>query len=476
MSLKPLIFFVLFLITGTVSSQEISVSSEMSLRNYYAYEIVGEIDDRIIVYRDKGFTKEIDVFNKDLENTQSAEIIFEKKKVDVINVLPQDSVFQIIYGYFEKDSMVLRARVYNRSVVMTDSITFAKIPKADVRKRMTYAVSDDGSKVLMATMDIKENVLFLIYDSVRRRLLWKNKLNIIGEVRQNLSNIVISDNADFILPISEFRQDFDDDVYSMICFKPTRNDHQQINFDFSNIRRSSLLIDFDNKNKQLILAGTFTDRKAKEALGYYHFNKPMSQVGFEESLKLTYFPNNLFEELLQGKKRKSKILQDLKVQEIVLRNDGGLLIVSELEREFSRRNPYNTYSRNPYDSYSRRGWVDYYNDDIIVTNLTPTGEIDWNKVLYKKQFSQDDDGIFSSFFIMKTPSRLRFIYNDEIKKNNTVSEYLMDPIGKVARNSLLSTEYQNMKLRFKDAVQLSSNSVLVPSEKNYELNLVKITY
>ena len=77
---------------------------------------------------------------------------------------------------------------------------------------------------------------------------------------------------------------------------------------------------------------------------------------------------------------------------------------------------------------------------------------------------------------MKTPSRLRLLYNDEIKKSNTVSEYIMDPTGKIARNSLLSTEDQEMKLRFRDALQISNRELLVPSETNYDLILVKITY
>ena len=77
---------------------------------------------------------------------------------------------------------------------------------------------------------------------------------------------------------------------------------------------------------------------------------------------------------------------------------------------------------------------------------------------------------------MLTPSRLRMLYNDEIKSSSTVSEYIIDPVGNIARNSLLSTDDQNVKLRFRDAVQLGNNELLVPSESNFNLSLVKITY
>lgn len=469
------LFFLLFSVSF-INAQEISISSELNLRNYYAYDILGEVEDRIIVYRDKGFTKELDVFNHEMEHTQSAELVFEKKKVDVFNVVALDSVFQMLYGYFEKDSMIFRTRIYDRSITMTDSVTLTKVAKKSIRKKITHAISEDKSKILLSTMDGDDNVLFFLYNSKKRKIIWQDKIKIIGEVRQNLNDILIGNDGSFIIIIEDDEPGYNKNNFSILVFDPQRNNQQRIDFDFENIKHNDIVMELDNQNKHLILAGTYSEKKGKDVKGYFYLNKPISQLQAIEKFEFLNFPENLYEELLQGRKRKNKVLQDLKVQQVVLRNDGGMLIVSELEREFSRRNPYNTYSRNPYDSYSRRGWIDYYNDDIIVTNLEANGDIFWNKVLYKKQFSQDDDGVFSSFYIMKTPSRLRFIYNDEIKKNNTVSEYLVDPLGKLARNSLLSTEYQNMKLRFKDAIQISSNSILVPSEKNYTLNLVKITY
>ena len=120
--------------------------------------------------------------------------------------------------------------------------------------------------------------------------------------------------------------------------------------------------------------------------------------------------------------------------------------------------------------------MDYFFEDVVAISVHPDGQEHWRRVLFKKQFSQDDAAIFSSYFLMKTPSRLKLVFNDEIKNNNTVSEYILDPLGRFNRNSLLSTDYQNLKIRFADAIQISSNEFLAPSEKNRKLSLVKITY
>ncbi|MBT8231891.1 MAG: hypothetical protein HKO66_05500 [Saprospiraceae bacterium] len=467
------LLFCLFAFTS--HAQEISISKELNLRNYYAYDILGEVDDRIVVYRDKGFVKEIDVFNEEMENTISTELLFEKKRVDVFNIISLDSVFQVLYGYFDNDSMYIRYRIYDRRIQLRDSLTLAAIPKKSIRKKFTNVISEDKNKILLSTVDENENIIFLLYDSRKRALEWITNFIVQEDIARSLSSIELANSGDFLLILNSKAWFKNDEELRMILFKPSDNTQRFISVENNELVKGSLFLKHDNKNNNFVLSGTYGEKQKKEIKGFFYLCKPLNSLKENEKLSYVPFESSFYEELLQGKKKKRRVLNDLTIQDVILRNDGGIIFVSEIEREYSRRNPYNTYSRGS-DGYSRRGWVDYYNDDIVVTNFNPDGKIEWNKVLYKKQFSQDDDGIFSSFFIMKTPSRLRFIFNDEIKKNNTVSEYLMNPKGKIARNSLLSTAYQNMKLRFKDAVQISSNSIIVPSERNYDLNLVKITY
>jgi len=460
---------------NVISAQEVSISSELNLRNYFSYEVLNQVDDRIIVYRDKGFVKEIDVFNEEMENTISAEIQFEKKRVDVFSVMGMDSVFQILYGYFEKDSMIIKHRIYDNKVQLKDSLTLIKIPKKIIRKKFTTTISENKNKILLSTADALDNILFLLYDCSKRSIEWTTVLSADNDVTRNLNAIELANNGDFVLVLNNKNWFKNKEDLRLMLFKPRMLTEQFFSVQMDEYFKESIFIKHDNKNGNLILSGTYGLKRGREIKGYYYLCKSIES--FQEGETLTYIPfkDTFYEELLQGKKKKKRVLNDLMIQDIILRNDGGMIIISEIEREYSRRNPYNGYSRLN-DGFARRGWVDYYNDDIVLTNFNPDQSISWNKVLYKKQFSQDDDAIFSSFFIMKTPSRLRFIYNDEIKRNNTVSEYIINPTGTVARNSLLSTEYQDMKLRFKDAVQISSNSIVVPSEKNYDLNLVRISY
>lgn len=84
--------------------------------------------------------------------------------------------------------------------------------------------------------------------------------------------------------------------------------------------------------------------------------------------------------------------------------------------------------------------------------------------------------MYSSFMLFKTPERLRFLFNDEIKQENTVGGYEVTGIGYTERKTVFNTDYQKLKLRFRDGVQLSNHECIIPSERNNRLNLVRIRF
>ncbi len=468
-------------ILGSFSSyaQEVSISAEMNIRNYYAYELLGKIDERFIVYRDKGFIKEVDVFNEFMEHTLHAELDLEKKRTDVVNTLGMDTVFQMVYGYLERDTVILKMRRYNKNISIVDSSTLISIPKKNIKSRIEGVLSEDKSKLLVYTIDAEDNMILLLYDNEKNRILQTQLIQFPKEIKikKILRKAILTNKGTLVMGLyeNEFYNDGGDAKMQIMSYNILQNYSEVSVVDFGERQKRDIFMDYDNQNEKIIVAGLYGDKKARESKGIYLFIGSITSGGLDQPIRFIPFSDKLIDEVSRTKKKKSKVFENFEVREVIKRQDGGVVVLMELAREFSRRNS----SSGDYRSWGggiRRGWVDYYNEDIIVSSISPDAKVEWSKILYKKQFSQDDEAIYSSFFIMKTPSRMRLIYNDEIKKNSTVSEYILDPTGKVARNSLLSTEDQSLKLRFRDGVQLSNRELIVPSENNFELNLVKISY
>jgi hypothetical protein len=197
--------------------------------------------------------------------------------------------------------------------------------------------------------------------------------------------------------------------------------------------------------------------------------------GSDSSLMLRY--ESFDEKFLSVLRQKdvsdeSRGIVDARLQELLLRQDGGIILVAERYREVQR----GAAAGRGFFRDGMRMIVDYYYDDVFVLAIQPNGQVQWKSALHKKQYSQDDDGTFSSYFLMRNPDRMRFFFNDEIKYENTCSEYVLSAAGEFDRNSLLNTLHQGLRLRFRDALQMNANECLVPSEYRGRLKLVLLRF
>jgi len=423
--------------------------------------------------------KEVDVFNEFMEHTQHSELVFEKKKSDVISSVGLDTMFQFMYSYLDKDTVHIKMRRYDHKVSLVDSNTITKIPKREIKQRIATVLSEDKSKILIYTLDSKYRFHFFLYDNVNNRLVYTKKIEFTqhADIRKKLNEVIVTNEGNLIMTFyDKYSSNKENKNNPSVFYYQVSNGNSFLSeIQFGQKVRRDTYFDFDNQNNRLILTGLYSKKKSREPEGIYLLSKALIEFQERERVNFIPFTDQLVEEVSRTKRKKNKVFESFSLNNIVKRYDGGVLVMMELSKEYSRRSSYAT----GYDSRGsglRGGWVDYYNEDIIVISINPQMEVDWSRILYKKQFSQDDNAIFSSYYVMKTPSRMHLIYNDEIKRDNTVSEYLLDPAGKVARNSLLSTDDEQLKLRFKDAVQVSNVELIVPSESNNELNLVKIRY
>ena len=461
-----------------LQAQRVTVSKEMSIRNDFAYDIIGKVKDNILLYRDKGNEKVVEVFDINMKHLFDREILLEDNRVDIYGIIPQDTCFTIIYGYRKKRLYNMKARKYDSFGAIIDSVAYLKDIENFRIESFQYEVSEDRSKTLLFSS--RKNDLFYTYviDNDKMGVIWSKESKLIGfDVRKDFRGVVLSNkgevNALFDIDNSKYGRS----NHRMVLLGLDRNDGLYENvFKLENKLTVDLEMAYDNKNERIVLAGLVSDESEFDATGYFYISKPVATLEPETTIKDFDFDLKFLGDLYGKKLSKKKRLNDFVTRDIVLRQDGGFLLFAEMNKEYYRRSTFNGGARLNAGFAGGRGWVDIYNEDIIVFSFHPDNTEHWKEILYKKQFSQDDGGIFSSYFLFKTPSRIRLIYNDEIKRNNTVSEYVIDPLGNFERNSLLSTEYQNLKLRFKDALQVSSSILIVPSERNFKLSLVKIEY
>jgi hypothetical protein len=454
-------------------SQKVKISREINVKNELAYDILPNVGDNLLFYRERVDEYFIDVFTQDLEFQRTQEITFEKKKVNIIYNVAYDSSFHIIYSYKEYDTFYIKMKSFDRFINAIDTNTVFKTADNDVPIGIKSELSEDKSKILLFGR-IRKNLAVLVYDIKNLRLL-NHEVHEFRDVdlREDFRKILVTNKGFVFILFEKNNTDYSREDHELLIYKIYNNSQNSIHRIASpNMLNTGLEMEFHNKTEALTIAG-MAGKHENTATAYFVYKRNILQFESLDTLDFLPFEDELFKKI--NPNSKNKTLYEFKFTNMRFRQDGGVLLFGELIKEFYRNNSnFPTIADNGY--FPSRGFTDYFNEDMIVFNVNPDGSTFWWNVLFKKQYSQDDRGVFSSFFLFNTPSRYRVVYNDEIKKSNTVSEYEIDPLGNCRRNTVLNTDYQNLKLRFTSAIQTSNTEFVVPSEKTNKINLVKISY
>ncbi len=88
---------------------------------------------------------------------------------------------------------------------------------------------------------------------------------------------------------------------------------------------------------------------------------------------------------------------------LVLRDDGGIIVTAE--EAYQITTSYYSAGRIYYRTT-------YYNNEIFITSISPAGQIDWVRMIPKKQEFSDTD-YFNGYMLMEQHDNLYFLYNDD---------------------------------------------------------------
>jgi len=466
------VFFVSF---SFCFGQKVTVSRDINIKGNFSYDILPNIGGNVIFYHDKSNEQSFEIFDSNFRYIQNISPEFERQGFMPIGIVPLDSTFNFYYKHMVYGKVHYKAISYNKNVAVVDSFTFAIMDKKDELGKPAFIFSQDKTKVLIFNPSEKGIYLRLI-NNQNFETYFEGMLTVPGiNLRSDFRKIVLTnDGLLYLLTHKKTYWDKKESKHFQIIEVKKPNVFSLKSF-YPNIDEiTQILWSYDELNKKIVVAGLTSYNDETRITGYFGISMDYQQLDILNELSINKFSPDFVSDITGKKSKKVKGIADLRLIHIELRQDGGVLLFTEFVREYVRRSQVMTAGQ--FGAFPSSGYMDYYHEDVLVFATYPNGNEHWRRILFKKQYSQDDEGAYSSFFIFKTPSRIKLLYNDEIRNNNTVSEYVLDPIGDYERKSVLSTEYQNLRLRFIEAEQIGSKTIIVPSEKAWKINLVKIEY
>jgi hypothetical protein len=473
---KKYLLYLLWCLPLFAASQTVTVSEPLMLREESSYDLFGDDRGNVLLFRNKTTEFQVQGFDANMNLSWEKEIELDRRTPAVEAVVQgQGGGFNLIYQFRQKLLPVLKIHRYSPAANLIDSVTIKRFDQAFYSPTFEVEISEDKNIALIWFVREQSEITALAFDMRQMKLLWeKTFLPESMLLYRDFQQAIIDNegNMYFILSKDNFGGRKRAHFFQVLDYGPSTDSVlRQYVVPMQEYLTYDVKFAFDNLHRTLKAGGLYSDENPSRAEGFFFLSIEQARP---DSVLLKFYP---FEEdfvaVLNEKDRgKNKGIPEASVQKIVMRTDGGFILIGEINKEFMR----GASNATIYGRTGVRPVTDYYYDDVFLISMHPNGSVHWKDILHKKQYSQDDNAMYSSFFLAKTPSALRFIYNDEIKHENSVSEYVVRGNGDFDRNAVMSTERKELQLRFRDAVQVAGYDFVVPSERRNRLKLVRISF
>ena len=475
--MKQFIFSLLMLVfafKGT--AQEILMSEELAMRTDYQYEIIGKVGEKILLFEKETNEFIIQAFDKDLKNLKETKLELGKSYLKFIGLTSTSNDFTILFSHRIKGETCVSAHKYNSKVQLLDSMTMKVYERRAFAPVFQMVKSQNKEITLLYNIDREQIIETLAFDTKKMQLLWEYNYEPKDfYYRRDFVDFLIGNDASahLILERDNERGTKSQNRFEFYSYQAGQDKDNGYLISLKDTLWYDVHFEYDNLNKHIVAGGFYANDFLTKTLGYFYLNvNPKRDDDYV--LEFHEFDEAFIQDVLGKHKKTGKDgFAEVDIQEIVLRQDGGILLIAERNREYVRQ----TSTMNTSFGRSQTGnQIDYYFNDLLVFSIHPDGQLHWQDILYKKQYSQDDNALYSSYFLLKTRSNLRFLYNDEIKQENVVNEYIVSGIGKPDRKNIMNTAGAELMLVMRNALQISADEVIIPSERRRQLKLVKLTY
>lgn len=458
------IFF--FLGFAAVYGQRVTVSAPIELGHNTTYRLLGKVGKYNAVFVDRENRYELYVYDNELNKLWDRTLDEVPPDIRISGLLTKNGNIHLFYMHRSKDTSFLIHRIYNLQAESLDSTVIVKtVGRFDSPYFFTY--SQDKSKILFFNPAQKKSLNVITYDLDLQKILWKNSFLFEKRVNNEFELIEISDAGEVFVVLDKENSVFKNKQHKIVVYRCSGT-HQIIKqtINFEGKLTYSLNGKYDNINEVLMIGGYYSEDKSILAQGVFLFQ-------FYRNNTTTFFDkfnSKILHDIEGYKQRNINGLSNLIATDILLTENGGAVILGEIRKKYQFRRSYSSFSIGLNSS------IDFYYEDILVYAISAENKHIWTRVIHKRQYSQDDFAIFSSFFIFKVPSFLELIFNDRISSNSTVSAFGINGAGEINRSNLMSTGFQDLKIRFNRAIQTSSKSFIAPSDYKGKLKLVLVEF
>jgi hypothetical protein len=500
-------FFALLAVCFSATAQRITYSEPERVDDRdINFDILGKMNGNFLVYKNVRWKHAISIYNAEMELKERVALDFIPDKTFNVDFVTYPDYSFMIYQY-QKRSIVycmgIKIGADGKAIGEPVQLDTTKIDLAANNKIYTTVNSENKKHIMVFKIYKKHEKYNFI------TILFNDKLELQRKSRQQ---VPFDDRKDIY---SEF---FVDNDGTFVFTKSTRSGSRD-NIGLLNLVTKQALSDTFTYRK-IPLQDYFLDEiklKVDNVNNHYLINSfyYKQKRGNIEGLFTNVWDKNTdasiasaFTELGDSVRYSAKsqgqlkyALNDFFIRQVIVKKDGSFLLTAEDYSTQSRGgfgnngwnrwdylnspyfNSFDYYLYNPayssfyrpFNSFNNNQSVRYFYDKVLILSVDKAGTVEWNNVIHKDQFEDDNDN-FLSYGTMNAAGEIHFFFNEQERRNQIVSWQSISAAGDLKRNPTLKSEGKGHQFMPRFMKQVGARQIIMPCTYRGNVCFAKIEF
>lgn len=469
------------------------------------FEVLGKVDGNVLVYKSYRDISFMCAFDNGMK-------MIEKHRLDFLPERTISADFQIYPGFAYMFYQYQRRNVFYCMAVKLDAKgkkmgdpiqldTTGNMSYSSTRNVYTVLFSEDKQKIMIfkvSSRNDKMHILSTILFDKDLNLLKKSRVGVEMPQRNDfLSEFVVDNDGDMAcIRASGTAQNDNINKVTLVTKKAYADIVQFSDLSIKGIYLDDVRIKADNLNRHYIITSYFSKQRRGniEGLYYYLWDKDMQK----EMLNTATVFTDEFRSDARNDGNTKTAFNDFFLSNIILRKDGGFIVISESAYSSTRGNTLSRWDYlygSPYwsqlDYYSwnsplgfypwwrsntfNTNMTRYYADNVTVVSFDKTGKMEWSNVIRKSQYDDNSDN-FIGFGMLNAGDKLHFLFNVQEKRDNILSDQSISPNGQINRNPTFKNLDRGYSFMPRHAKQVGARQLIIPCQYRGYTCFAKIDY
>ncbi len=491
-----LLFSLVIILPFALRAQQITFSEpDKDDPRSYSFEVLGKIGGKILVYKNYRDAHSISVFDPEMKLLGKQQLNMPDRLIQT-DFLAYANHFYMIYQFQRKNTVhCMAVKMDSDGNLLSEPMQLDSTIDANSfgsNRLYSLVVSEDKKKIMIFKINShneKSHVLTTCLFDQNFSLIRKSRIELPMPQRNDfLAEFALDNDGDLIcIRASGTAQNDNINKVSLITKKANYDEAHISDLAVKGIYLDDIHIKVDNLNKHYLITSFFGKQRRGNIEGIYF--TLWDKNSDKELLNATTVFSDEFKEDAKGQNGARAAFNDYFLKNIIVRRDGGFMMISESVFTSSKGSTLNRWDYlygspfwSPMDYYSwnspmggiglspwgrnnsffsNNNQVRYYAENIAVISFDAKGNMEWSNMIRKNQFDDNSEN-FIGFSMLNAGDQLNFIFNMQEKNQNVLTNQAITPDGRINRNPGFKNVDRGHEFMPRLAKQVGLRQIIVP--------------